>query len=80
MVGLLSADTFVKSAKEITQTVQQIPDDILKANYLDFLKVLEDHLKSKDIKSLDSTDIIKYFLDSIIVESKLLFIAFVLRP
>ena len=63
LVGLLSADTFVKSAKEITQTVQQIPDDILKANYLDFLKVLEDHIKSKSKKTLDSKDIIRDFLD-----------------
>ena len=41
------------------------PDDVdpIEANYLDFLKVLEDHLKSKSIKSLDSKDIIKDFLD-----------------
>ena len=41
------------------------PDDVdpSEANYLDFLKVLEYHLKSKSIKSLDSKDIIKDFLD-----------------
>ena len=47
--GTLSAGLFVKSAKELTITVTDIPDKILKENFRMFLKVLEKHLKTKKI-------------------------------
>ena len=64
LVGTLTADTFVSTAKKITDTISDIPDDVLKDNYKLFLKHLETHLKSKDKNSEDSRELIKDFLDS----------------
>ena len=62
--GTISADLFVDSAKKITNTISDIPDNILKQNYRDFLLVLEKHIKDNKTKSYDSKELIKQFLDS----------------
>ena len=62
LVGTLTADTFVSTAKKITDTISDIPDDVLKDNYKLFLKHLETHLKSKDKNSEDSTIMTMVFL------------------
>ena len=49
--GTISADLFVDSAKKITNTISDIPDNILKQNYRDFLLILEKHIKDNKTKN-----------------------------
>ena len=53
---------FVNSTRKLTNTLIEIPDDEIKDNFAKFLKVLEKEIKDKDVKKLDSKDIIKDFL------------------
>ena len=64
LVGTLSADMFVKSAKQITHTLHEVPDKILKENYRTFLNILQDHLKTKKKSKFDSKELIKDFLNT----------------
>ena len=64
LVGLLTEDLFVNSARQITNTIEDIPDDILKSSYKKFLNVLENHIKKKEKGKYDSKDLIKDFLNT----------------
>ena len=64
LVGLLTEDLFVNSARQITNTIEEIPDDILKSSYKKFLNVLENHIKNKEKGKYDSKDLIKDFLNT----------------
>ena len=63
LVGTLTVDKFIKSAKQITNTIQDIPDDVLKTIFMKFLEVLEEHIKAKPDKSYSSKELIKDFLN-----------------
>ena len=64
MFGTLTADVFVDSARKITNTVVDIPESILKMNYMNFLVVLENHTQNKEKGTFGSKDLIRDFLDS----------------
>ena len=64
LFGTLSEDFFSKSAKQITQSIKEVLDDILKQNYRQFLTILEKHSKTKARNQYDSKDFIKDLLNS----------------
>ena len=64
MFGTLTSDIFVKSSKQLTQTVHEVTDEILEANYRKFLEVLENHLKTKIKSKYESKELIQDFLNS----------------
>ena len=61
-VSLQRADTFVKTVKEVTNTLDHINNLELKEVYVKFLHKLEKHIKDKDVNDLDSKELIKDFL------------------
>ena len=63
VVATLLADTFVKSSKKITDTLHEIPEDILRENFRTLIKALETHLQSKQ-QQTSSKELIKDFLNS----------------
>ena len=64
LFGTLTSDIFVKSSKQLTQTVHEVPDEIFEANYRKFLEVLENHLKTKTKSKYESKELIQDFLNS----------------
>ena len=64
LVGTLTADIFVKSSKQLTGTLEEVPDEILYTNYRNFLGILENHIRLKTNKNHDSKELIKDFLNS----------------
>ena len=62
--GTISADLFVASANQITNTIEDVPNHILKMNYMNFLVILEKHLETKERRKYDSKDLIGDFLDT----------------
>ena len=58
---------FLSSTRKLTNSLEAIPDNEVKENFLKFLKALENHTKHFNEKDLDSKSIIKDFL----YESKL---------
>ena len=64
LVGTLTADIFVKSSKQLTGTLEEVPDELLETNYRKFLGILENHIRLKTNKNHDSKELIKDFLNS----------------
>ena len=53
---------FVTSVRKITSSVDEIPDDELKENFMKFRKVLDKHTKNLEDNTIDSKSLIKKFL------------------
>ena len=64
LFATLSEDRFCESAKQISKTIQMIPDNIVKQNYRQFVAKLEDHIKSNEKSELDSKSLIRDFINS----------------
>ena len=62
-IGHKLGNRFLSSVRKITGSVDEIPDDEIKENFVKFLKVLENYTKHIDEKKLDSKSLIKDFLD-----------------
>ena len=63
-MGTLTSDLFVQSSKDLTETLKEVPCDILAANYKKFLVVLENHMQENPQEKYDSKQIIKDFLNT----------------